>query len=103
VQHRSSTIVVYLEEEHIVNSQQAGGSATACVEHGIWTPVPTPPPRAIYAFTLHYKDIDAAEHDRIVQTGRMTFHMVGCSGDSSDHQPQQAVANGMAVPSPTLS
>jgi hypothetical protein len=86
-----------------VNSQQAGGSATACVEHGIWTPVPTPPPRAIYAFTLHYKDIDAAEHDRIVQTGRMTFHMVGCSGDSSDHQPQQAVANGMAVPSPTLS
>jgi len=85
-----------------VNSQQAGGSATACVEHGIWTPVPTPPPPTIDAFTLHYKDIDAAEHDRIVQRGRMTFHMVGCSGDSSDHQPQQAVADGMAVPSQRL-
>jgi hypothetical protein len=79
-----------------VSSQQAGKNASACVEHGIWTPVPTPPPHIIDALTLHYKDIDAADHDRIIGAGRMTFHLVGCSGDASDHQPQQVVADGMA-------
>jgi len=80
-----------------VSSQQVDQDAAACVEHGIWTPVLNPPPRTIDAFTLHYKDIDASDHDRIAQAGRMTFHMVGCSGDAGDHQPQQAVADGMAV------
>ncbi|HEY8687414.1 MAG TPA: hypothetical protein VIO57_17575, partial [Chloroflexota bacterium] len=60
----------------------ARADTSACVEHGVWTLVSTPPPRTTDAFTLHYKDIDAAEHDRIVRAGRMTFHLVGCSGDA---------------------
>lgn len=80
-----------------MSSQQVGANGTGCVEHGVWTPVPVAPPSAIDAFTLHYKDIDAADHDRIVQAGRMTFHLVGCTGDASERRPQQAVADGMAA------
>jgi hypothetical protein len=46
---------------------------------------------------LHLKDVDAEEHERIAQTGRMTFHAVGCSGDYGNHQPEEAVAAGMAA------
>jgi hypothetical protein len=80
-----------------MTSDSAAGNETACVEHGIWKAVPTPPPRDLNAFTLHFKDVDATEHDRIAQSGRMTFHMVGCSGDYSDHGPQLTVAAGMTT------
>lgn len=61
----------------------------------MWTPVPRDLPPGGGGLELHYKDIDSADHDRIVQFGRVTFHMVGCSGDASDHRPQQIVAGGM--------
>lgn len=76
---------------------QTAGSANACVEHGIWTPVPRPPPAHPDGLRLHYAAVDAADHDSIVAAGRMTVHLVGCTGDFVDHQPQEAVADGMAA------
>ena len=80
-----------------MSSQQTADGADACVEHGIWTPVPTPPPAALHAFTLKLKDVDPAEHDRIENAGRMTFHVVGCTGDFNNHQPQVSVGAAMAA------
>jgi hypothetical protein len=68
-----------------------------CVEHGIWTPVPQEPPDALADFILALRDVDVAQHDRIVQDGRMTFHAVGCSGDDANHQPGREVAAAMAA------
>jgi hypothetical protein len=80
----------------VTNEQDAGKSAIKCVEHGIWTRVPTPPPSA-EAFELHYKNVDVADHARVVAAGRMTFHLVGCSGDASNHQPAGGVVKGMTA------
>jgi acid phosphatase type 7 len=33
----------------------------------------------------------------VVAAGRMTFHLVGCSGDASNHQPVGGVVKGMAA------
>ena len=70
---------------------------TSCAEHGKWTPVPAAPPADLARFTLRLADIDPAEDARIAQSGVMSFHAVGCSGDYSDHAPQQAVADAMAA------
>lgn len=80
-----------------MNSPAPITNSTHCVEHGKWTAVPEAPPRSIDAFTLHYKDVDRADHDSIQKSGRMAFHIVGCTGDAGDHEPQQAVCRGMAA------
>lgn len=68
-----------------------------CVEHGIWTPLPTPPPRALRTFTLRLRDVHPAEARRVKTVGAMTFHMAGCTGSFNDHTPQRAVANAMTA------
>lgn len=77
--------------------KQSGTAAPACVEHGIWTPVLTPPPRDLDSSILDYKEVDRQDHDRVTQLGRMSVHMVGCTGDFTDHAPQEAVAAAMAA------
>lgn len=72
----------------------------ACVEHAVWTPVPTsgitaPQPTDHLALTLAAVAPD--EHDRIVATGTMSWHMVGCTGNYGDHQAQELVAATMAA------
>lgn len=47
--------------------------------------------------TLDLADIDAGESARIAATGRMAFHLLGCSGDPADPKPQDAVAQAMAA------
>ena len=54
---------------------------TACAEHGVWTdvtqikhPPPNHPP-------LQFSTVDPEENQRILSSGKMTFAMVGCSGD----------------------
>ena len=52
---------------------------TKCAEHGIWTSVPTPPPAGQQS--LDFSAIDSDENQRIISSGKMSFAMVGCSGD----------------------
>jgi hypothetical protein len=46
-----------------VSSPQIGNVVDSCVEHGIWTTVPTPPPDSLHAFTLKLDEVDPAEND----------------------------------------
>lgn len=78
-------------------TQQPGNGFPSCVEHGIWTPLPTPPPTRLAAFTLRLKDVHPREFERTKAAGATTFHMVGCTGCFDDHAPQQAVAQAMAA------
>ncbi len=73
------------------------GDVNKCVEQGEWTAVPKSPPTKLDQFTLKLKDVDAGAVDRIKKDGAMTFHVVGCSGDFSNHLPQDWVANAMAA------
>src|SRR5215469_11205026 len=66
-----------------------------CVEHGIWTPIPRDPPEGDHRIKL--RDIDPDESHRIKETGIMSFHLVGCSGDFSNHVPGVAVAKSMGA------
>src|SRR5262249_12355550 len=58
----------------------------SCVEKGIWTPIPTPPPPGALQFSL--KDVAPEESHAIKQRGVMTFHLAGCTGDSEHPTPQ---------------
>src|SRR6185437_2178431 len=79
------------------SDQQAGATTPPCVEHGIWTPLPTPPPSQLGAFTLRFKDVHPREVERIKTTRAMSFHMAGCTGCFDDHAPQQSVARALAA------
>src|SRR5690349_17825763 len=69
-----------------------------CVENGLWTPLPAPPPSGrLKAYTLRLKDVHRREARRIKAAGAMTFHMVGCTGCFNDHVPQHSVARVMAA------
>jgi hypothetical protein len=98
---RGGRLCYYLHRFYADHDVTAGGSlmtvndANSCVEHSIWTPVPVPPP-APGRFTLRLADLDRTEHERIEETGRMVFHVLGCSGHDTDHRPQNAVAAAMA-------
>ncbi len=67
----------------------------ACVENGVWTPIPQAP--ALNApLILHLEEIDQDEATRIAASQIMRFHSVGCSGDFEDPVPGGAVAQAMA-------
>lgn len=70
-------------------------SYPACVEHGVWSPIPKDPPDD--ELHLKLKDVDPDEARAIKKSGVLTFHAVGCSGDFKDHEPGLAVANAMAA------
>jgi Calcineurin-like phosphoesterase len=62
-----------------------GNPNGACIEKGVWTPLPSDPPaRTNLVFTPS-------------GSLAMTFHIVGCSGDPSVTQPGLTVAAGMAA------
>jgi hypothetical protein len=58
-------------------------SYPACVEHGVWIPVPVAAPGDSQHLKL--KDIDDHESHAIRERGVLTFHAVGCSGDFKEH------------------
>ena len=58
---------------------KSANKSTQCAEHGIWTSAPTPP-RAGQK-PLNFSAIDAKENQRIISSEKMSFAMVGCSGD----------------------
>jgi hypothetical protein len=80
-------------------SPTASGDATpsypACVEHGVWSPIPVEPPGSTQHLKL--KDVDANESHAIRDRGVLTFHAVGCSGDFKEHLPGSLVAQAMAA------
>jgi acid phosphatase type 7 len=67
----------------------------ACIEHGVWVPIPVDPPGGSHRLTL--KEIDPDESHIVKQRGVLTFHAVGCSGDFKDHLPGKHVAKAMAA------
>ncbi|MBV8351688.1 MAG: hypothetical protein JOZ21_05380, partial [Verrucomicrobia bacterium] len=69
-------------------------SFPACVEHGVWTPIPVAPPGG--AQRLAFKDVDPDESHAVKQRGVLSFHTVGCSGDFKNHTPGLHVAKAMA-------
>jgi hypothetical protein len=77
--------------------QAAAMSIQACVEHGVWTPLPAAPPQHLWAFTLRLKEAHPHAHAEVRSTGVLTFHMVGCTGDADQHAPQRSVARAMAA------
>jgi len=62
---------------------------TKCAEHGVWTTPPAPPAGQK---PLDFSVIDADENQRIVSSGKMSFAMVGCSGDPASQTDTEAVA-----------
>ncbi len=79
----------------IIEGKSVASNALMCVEHGVWTPVPDPPPSAPEKFILKLREVDIAERDRIKKSGAMSFHLTGCTGDYENHAPQTAVAQAM--------
>jgi acid phosphatase type 7 len=67
--------------------------STQCAEHGIWTSVPAPP--AAGQKPLDFSAIDAKENQRIISSRKMSFAMVGCSGDPVTGKKTKAVAKAM--------
>ena len=65
-----------------------------CVEKGVWTPIPVGPPPG--QLLLKVKDVDANESRSIKDSGVMSFHLAGCTGDFANHVPETAVAHAMS-------
>ena len=70
-------------------------SYPACVEHGVWNPIPVEPPGGPHHLKL--KDVDVDQSHTIRERGTITFHAVGCSGDFKEHLPGLLVAKAMAA------
>jgi acid phosphatase type 7 len=63
-----------------------------CVEHGVFT---SPPARPAGKDPLDLAAIDPAENQRIISSGKMSFAMVGCTGDPQTPAATEAVAKAM--------
>jgi hypothetical protein len=80
-----------------MSGSQAAANPIACVEKGLWTPVPRAAPGDLTAYTLKLGDLDPDAHQAVVAAGALTFHLVGCSGDSADPDALNALAAAMAA------
>jgi acid phosphatase type 7 len=80
------------------SAPQTSNPIYPCVETGIWTPIPKPPPKGDLRITL--KSIDSEQSRRVKSTNRLTFHAIGCSGRYEQcpdgPQPGTLVANALA-------
>ena len=86
-----------MHEEVVPVTAQKNHKSTKCVEHGVSTAVPVSPPTAGRSSALDFRAADPDEDERIKNSGVLTFHTVGCSGDFSDHIPQSQVAEAMVA------
>jgi hypothetical protein len=46
---------------------------------------------------LRLREVDLKERDRVRAAGVLTFHMLGCSGAFTDHEPQRQVARALVA------
>jgi hypothetical protein len=75
------------------NVQPSPGPLPDCVELGVWTKIPVPPPESL---RLELKEVDKKESHALENRGVMTFHAVGCTGCHADQQATTQVARSMA-------
>ena len=68
---------------------KSGNKATKCAEHGIWNSLPPAPAEQP---PLDFSAIDGDENQRIISAGKMSFAMIGCSGDPDTQTDTEAVA-----------
>ena len=73
--------------------QPSPGTLPDCVELGIWTKIPVPPPQSL---RLELKEVDKKESHALENREVMTFHAVGCTGCHADQQVTTRVAGLMA-------
>jgi hypothetical protein len=66
----------------------------ACVEHGVWVPIPAPQPAG--DLMLAFKEIDASQSHAVKENGILTFHAVGCTGHFGNPGPAARVVEAMA-------
>jgi hypothetical protein len=78
---------------------KSADNSTQCAEHGIWTSAPTPPPPD--QKPLNFSAIDGKENKRIISSEKMSFAMVGCSGDPATGKKTKAVAKAMIAAADT--
>jgi hypothetical protein len=78
----------------IPSAQLSSKDLPGCVELGVWTKIPVPPPASL---RLRLRDVDKKEAEAIKERGVMTFHAVGCTGSHADQQATTHVAAAMAV------
>ncbi len=64
---------------------------TACAEHGVWTDVTQVKHPPANHQPLQFSSVDPDENQRILSSGKMSFAMVGCSGDPMTGTNTQAV------------
>lgn len=65
---------------------------TKCAEHGVWTDVTQIKHPPANQPPLEFSSVDPEENQRILSSGKMSFAMVGCSGDPKSGTNTQAVA-----------
>jgi hypothetical protein len=85
-------------EKHQESASKGGQPAgpTACAEHGVWTDmtqVKRPPSNQQ---PLEFSSVDPEENQRILTSGKMSFAMVGCSGDPTNGDHTKAVAKAIS-------
>ena len=79
-------------------SKKAGKKAgqpaepTACAEHGVWTDVTQIKHPPASHPPLEFSAVDPEEYQRVLSSGKMSFAMVGCSGDPENGDNTKAVA-----------
>jgi Calcineurin-like phosphoesterase len=79
------------DDDHVSKKDKT----TKCAEHGVWTTALKAPPAK--QKPLDFSAIDADENKSIVASGKMSFAMVGCSGDPDDRTQTKAVAHAIAA------
>ncbi len=65
---------------------------TACAEHGVWTDVTQIKHPPASHPPLQFSTVDPEENQRVLSSDKMSFAMVGCSGDPENGANTQAVA-----------
>jgi hypothetical protein len=70
---------------------------SACAEHGVWTDITQVrhPPRNQQP--LQFSSVDPEENQRILSSGKMSFAMVGCSGDPTTGANTRAAAKAISA------
>ncbi len=83
-------------KRHALKGGQPSGP-TACAEHGVWTDVTQVRHPPANQQPLQFSSVDPEENQRILSSGKMSFAMVGCSGDPTTGANTQAVATAIAA------
>jgi predicted phosphodiesterase len=68
----------------------------ACAEHGVWTDVTQVKSPPANQRPLQFSGVDPEENERILVSGKMSFAIVGCSGDPTTGANTQAVADAVS-------